>query len=112
MFQGFVQLLDGLGVPGLDRVHDAVVDMVLQNNIAGAVDGGTDRGQLDQNFGAVPALLDHGLDRSEMTDGPGETVDYRLSVFVGVGMIMTNFFISYGHRASPCSQNLYLYFNT
>ena len=47
---GLAQVVDGGLVPGGDGVHHAVVDVVLQDHLAGIIQGGADGGQLDQDF--------------------------------------------------------------
>ena len=66
----------------LDRVDDAVLDVVLQNDLADVVDGGTDRRNLNQDLRAVAPVLDHLLDRFQMPDGARQPVDHRLRVRV------------------------------
>ncbi len=47
LLNGLIQLLNRLVVMVFHRVHDAVVHVVLQNDLAGVVDGAADRGQLN-----------------------------------------------------------------
>ena len=66
----------------LDRLDDAVLDVVLQNHLADVVDGRADRRNLNQNLRAVAPVLDHLLDRFQMPDGARQPVDHRLRVRV------------------------------
>ena len=66
----------------LDRVDDAVLDMILQNDLADVVDGRADRRNLNQDLRAVAPVLDHLLDRFQMPDGARQPVDHRLRVRV------------------------------
>ena len=60
---------DGLLVILLHRFHDAVLHMLLQEELAGIIDLRAHRGELDQDIGAVPLVLEHLLDRLHMADG-------------------------------------------
>ena len=66
----------------LDRVDDAELDVVLQNDLADVVDGRADRRNLNQDLRAVAPVLDHLLDRFQMPDGARQPVDHRLRVRV------------------------------
>ena len=66
----------------LDRVDDAVLDMILQNDLADVVDGRADCRNLNQDLRAVAPVLDHLLDRFQMPDGARQPVDHRLRVRV------------------------------
>ena len=78
------EAVDRLFVVLLDRVDDAVLDMILQNDLADVVDGGADRRNLNQNLRAVAPILDHLPDRFQMSDGARQPVDHRLRVRVDV----------------------------
>lgn len=60
---------DGFLVILLHRFHDAVLHMLLQEELAGIIDLRTHCGELDQDIGAVPLVLEHLLDRLHMADG-------------------------------------------
>ena len=60
---------DGLLVILLHCFHDAVLHMLLQEELAGIIDLCTHCGELDQDIGAVPLILEHLLDRLHMADG-------------------------------------------
>ena len=60
---------DGLLVILLHRFHDAVLHMLLQEELAGIIDLRTHCCELDQDIGAVPLVLEHLLDRLHMADG-------------------------------------------
>ena len=60
---------DGLLVILLHRFHDAVLHMLLQEELAGIIDLRTHCGELDQDIGAVPLVFEHLLDRLHMADG-------------------------------------------
>ena len=66
----------------LDRVDDAVLNVVLQNDLADVVDGRADRRNLNQDLRAVAPVFDHLLDRFQMPDGARQPVDHRLRVRV------------------------------
>ena len=68
------------------RVHDAMLDMILKNDLACIVDRGFDRRKLDQDFTAVPAVLHHPLDGFQMSDGAAQSVEHRLRIGVRMGM--------------------------
>ena len=84
------EILDGIRVTGGHGIHHAVAHMVLQYHLAGVVDGASHGCQLDQNLGAVGALLHHPLYLLQMADGPGQTVDDSLLVFVNMAVGMGN----------------------
>ena len=71
-----------LFVVPFDRVDDAVLDVVLQNDLADVVDGRADRRNLNQDLRAVAPVLDHLFDRFQMPDGARQPVDHRLRVRV------------------------------
>ena len=75
-----------LFVVPFDRVDDAVLDVVLQNDLADVVDGRADRRNLNQDLRAVAPVLDHLLDRFQMPDGARQPVDHRLRVRVDVSV--------------------------
>ena len=62
--------------------------MILQDHLARIVQGRTDRRQLDQDFGAVDAVLHHPLHLLQVADGPGQTVDNGLLIFVDMAVGM------------------------
>ena len=70
----------------LDGVDDAVLDMVLQNDLADVVDGRAHGGDLDQDLRAVASVLHHLLDRLQMADGAGKPVEHRLRVRVNMAV--------------------------
>ena len=86
LVNGLAQVFNGVFVSCCHCVHHAVTHMVLQDHLAGVVQGGTDCSQLDQHFGAVIALLHHGLDLVQMADGPGQAIDDGFLIFVDVAM--------------------------
>ena len=71
-----------LFVVPFDRVDDAVLDVVLQNDLADVVDGRADRRNLNQDLRAVAPVFDHLFDRFQMPDGARQPVDHRLRVRV------------------------------
>ena len=85
---GLTQIVDGLRIACRYRIHHAVPHMVFQNHLAGVVQRGANRGELNQNLRAVVALLHHPFHLFQMSDGPGQPVDDGLLVFVDmtVGM--------------------------
>lgn len=64
-----IHACDGFLVILLHRFHDAVLHMLLQEELAGIIDLRTHCGELDQDIGAVPLVLEHLLDRLHMADG-------------------------------------------
>jgi len=84
------QVVDGTIVTGGHRVHHTMVDMILQDYLAGIIQRGTDCSQLNQHLGAVIALLHHPLDLLQVTDGTGQAVDHRFLIFVNVAVGMGN----------------------
>lgn len=89
LLDGGAELVDGLLVALLDCVHDAVAQVVLQDDLAGVVQGAADGGELDQHLAAVVALLDHPFYLFQVADGPGQPVDDGLLVLVDMGMAVT-----------------------
>lgn len=68
--------------------------MVLQDELAGIVDGGPDGGNLNKHLGTVPAVLDHALDGLKMADGAGQAVQNGPGVFMG--MVVAVFAVTMG----------------
>ena len=83
---GLAEIVDGLLVALLGGVDDAVLEMVLEDDFAGVVDGTAHGGDLDQNLGTVAAFLHHAAHGLQMADGAAEPVEYGLGVLVGMGM--------------------------
>ena len=104
-FHSLAQAVDGAFVAQLDGVHHAVADVVVQDHLAGVVDGAADGGQLDQDRGAVIALLHHALDLVQVADGPGQTVDDRLLILVDVDVV-----VNVRHGAGLLSSAYYIIF--
>ena len=88
LVDGLAEVVDGLLVALGGGVDDAVFQVVLQDQLAGIVDGGAHRGDLDQHLRAVPALLDHVPHGLQVADGPGQPVQHGLGVLVAVGVAM------------------------
>lgn len=86
---GVVQVYYGLLIPLFDGLHNAVADMVFQDQVAGVVDGGPDGGQLDQDLAAVCIVFDHPFDRLNMPGGFGKAIDdgFLLRLAVNVFMV-------------------------
>ena len=87
---GLAQVFNGIQIPGGYRVHHAVAHMVLEDDLAGFVDGGPNGCKLDQDFRAVVAFLHHPLYFFQMADGAGQTVDHGLLIFVDMAVGMGN----------------------
>ena len=83
---GLVQRVERVGVSLFQRFHDAAVDVVFQHQSPRAVQGGTNRRQLNEHFAAIAVVLHHPLHRLQMPDDPGETVDHRFLFLGGVDM--------------------------
>ena len=79
-----VELLQGLHVPALHGVGQAVLDMVLQYDLGGVVEGGAHRGELDQHLGAVAPVLDHLAHGLEVAYRAREAVQNGLGLRVRV----------------------------
>ena len=75
---GFIQGEERIAV----SVSNAMLQMVLQDDSRGAAQCRADCGELDQDFGAVPPVLDHPPDRFEMTDRARQTVEHCLGLRV------------------------------
>ena len=88
LFDCLAEAVKRLFVILLDRVDDAVLDMVLQDHLAGVFDGGAYRSDLDEHLGTVTPILDHALDRLQMADRARQTIDDRLGLRMGVGVSM------------------------
>ncbi len=86
LLDGLAKVVDGGLVSGLDGVHHAVADVVVQDDLAGVVDGAADGSELDQHIGAVIALLHHPLDLVQVADGPGQAIDDRLLILVDMAV--------------------------
>ena len=71
---------DGLLVILLHRFHDAVLHMLLQEELACIIDLRAHRGKLDQDIGAVPLVFEHLLDRLHMADGFGNSIHDRFDL--------------------------------
>jgi hypothetical protein len=56
--------------------------MVLQDHLSGIVDGRADSCQLHQYIGTVIPLFHHPLHLFQVTDSPGEAIDYRFLILV------------------------------
>lgn len=59
-----------------------MLQMILQNHLAGIVDRGAHGGDLNQYLRAIAPFLDHSLDRLQMTDRARQAVENGFRVFV------------------------------
>ena len=66
----FVELIKRLLVVLPHGIHDAMLEMILQDDAADALYGAVDGRKLDEHVAAVPAIGNHLLDGFEMTDEP------------------------------------------
>ena len=80
------QSMTMIGITGGYRVHHAVAHMILQDDLAGIVQGGPDGSQLHQDFGAIAALFHHPLYLLQVADGTGQAVDHGFLIFVDMAM--------------------------
>ena len=64
-----IHACDGFLVILLHRFHDAVLHMLLQEELACIIDLRAHRSELDQDVRAVPLVFEHLLDRLHMADG-------------------------------------------
>lgn len=78
------EIVDRLLIAFLCGFDNAVLQMILKNDLAGIVDRGAHRGDLNQHLGAVASFLYHALDRLQMPDCARKAIDDRFGVFVGV----------------------------
>ena len=90
LVDGGTQVIDGALIACGYRVHHAVAQVVLQNHLAGIIQGGADSCQLNQHFGTVGAFLHHLLHLFQMAQSPGQTVNDGFLVFVDVTMAVGN----------------------
>lgn len=88
LVDGLVHFLHCLGVVFIERFHDAMLQMFLQQQSARTGQGRPDRRELDQHVGAVIAVFDHPLDLLQMPDRAGQPVDDRPDLFRIMGMRM------------------------
>jgi len=86
LFDSAIQLVYGGAVLAANRVNNAVFEVVFQYHFAGIIDSAADGGELDQDFGAVAALLHHSLDAFQVADSAGEAVDDGAGLGMAVGM--------------------------
>ena len=86
LFDCLAEAVKRLFVVPFDRVDDAVLDVVLQNDLADVVDGRADRRNLNQDLRAVAPVFDHLFDRFQMPDGARQPVDHRLRVRMDVSV--------------------------
>ena len=64
--------------------------MILQDHLAGVINGAAHSRQLHQYIGTVIALFYHPLDFFQVADGPGQAVDHSLLVLVDMAMAVGN----------------------
>ena len=69
-------------------VGHTVLQVILQDHLGGAAEGGSNRGQLDQHLGAVTPVLHHPLHRFQVADGPGQPVQHGLGLGMHVAVDM------------------------
>ena len=88
LINGLVHLLDGHRVVFSHGLDDAVLQMFLQQKLAGVGQFGAYSSDLDQYVGAVHIVLNHPLYGFQVPDAPREPVDDLADVFgiVGVGV--------------------------
>lgn len=86
LLNGPVQFVDGGPVLILHRLHDTVLQMILENDLTGVVQSASHGGQLDEHLRAVPSLLHHSLHPLQMADSPGQPVHHRAGMLVAVDM--------------------------
>ena len=86
---GLTEFVDGLGIALLRRLHDAVLQVILQYDLAGVLKRGLHRGQLDQHLRTVAVLLYHLPYILQVPDGPGHPVQHRPRMLVGVRMAIS-----------------------
>ena len=59
-----------------------MLQVILQDDLCRAAKRRTDGCQLDEDFRAVPAVLNHALDRLQMADRTGQAVEHCLCLGV------------------------------
>ena len=88
LVDGLTEVVDGLLIALLRGFDYAVLQVILQYELAGVVDGAAHGGNLNQHFGAIAPILHHAANRLQMPDGAGEAVEHRAGMLVGVGMVV------------------------
>jgi hypothetical protein len=85
---GSVQFLDRRHIAGLDRVHDAMTDVIPQNNLTDPVERGAHRRQLNQHLGTIAPVFHHSAYGGQMPDRAGQAVQngFGLRVCMRVAM--------------------------
>ena len=68
----------------VDRVDDAMLDVVFHDALAGIRDGGTHRRELNEYLAAIPVGLHHPLYGFQVSDGTGQAVQNRFLIFCGM----------------------------
>ena len=76
-------------VPFLHRIHNAVLQMVLQYCLCHTLQGSVHSRNLDQHLATVPAVLHHPADGLHMPDDAGHAVQHGLRLGMGMDMPMT-----------------------
>ena len=87
MLDGPIQMIDGCLIAVFHSIHQTVLDVILENEFPGVVDGGFHSGKLNQHLGAVLPVFHHSLDGFQMPDGAGETVEDCFCLRVCMGML-------------------------
>ena len=70
-FDGLAEIVNGLLIAFGGGFNDAVLQMVLQDDLAGIVNSGAHSCNLYENFAAVPAFFYHPAHGLQMADGAG-----------------------------------------
>ena len=79
-------------IPRIDGIQNTMLNMILQNDLSRIIQCRLYRRQLNQYLTTISAVLHHPLNRLQMTNGSGQTIEYRFSigmdVTMAVGMIV------------------------
>ena len=85
-FQGLAEIRNGLGIPLLGRVYDAMGHMALEDHDPCPVQCRPYGAELYQYLGTVPAVQHHLPDGFQMPDGPSQPVGYGADLLWIMGM--------------------------
>ena len=81
------RFVQGLEIGTVTITH-TMLQVVFQDDLGGAAQRRANSGKLDQHLGAVASVLHHSFDGLKMSDGPGQTIDNRLGLRVGMAVIV------------------------
>lgn len=85
-FDGLAEIINGFLIAFGGGFNDAVLQMVLQDDLAGIVNSGAHSCNLYENFAAVPAFFYHPAHGLQMADGAGKAIQHGLGILMGMMM--------------------------